>query len=538
MGNARADASPRPTRQRRHGPPYPCVSNGMAICLATLLWAPPAMAQTQAPAQTSPKPSAPVRGQAAAADQARQLLEKRTRWDSLPEADRMAIQDSLVWLGLYNGVVDGAFGQRTSDAVTAFEKRDLLQPGAVLSGTGLAVLRAAASREKTAAGFVVMDDPATGMRIGAPARLFDRRASAPGRTRLSSTRSAASLTLFSGGADDGDLPAWFARATGTTAPGRKITYKILRPDFAVVTGDEGATRFFTRVAAGPEGLRGFTFVYPVADAAKMDRVTIAIANSFTPFAGKPGAPVATPGGPQPGLQASGAQAPGPQAAAAETLAGGTLASGALAGGALASGALAGTALMVAPGRAITATTALRDCRDIRLGDAPATIIASDRDSGLSLLQAGKGGPSGSQPPIALGPSPQPDAPLTFVTYATDETGKPRLSTVAGVAGTISGQIVAALQRGGPGSLALDQNGALAGMVASLAAAPRIGGVALAATHAMPPSDRMTPLLKQAGATVAAGPVAAESQATGPLTTGAIIARWRARLAPVSCMAPR
>lgn len=456
----------------------------------------------------------------AAAERAQQLQQQRERWEALPEADRKAVQDSLVWLGLYNGVTDGAFGQRTADAMAAFEKRELLQPGAVIAGPGLAVLRAAANRQKGAVGFTLIDDAATGARIGAPARLFDRKESAPGRTRLSSSRTPAALTLFAGGAEDGDLPAWFARATGA-APGRKVTYKLLRPDFAVVTGDEGSRRFFTRVAAGPDGLRGFTFVYPVTDAAAMDRVTIAIANSFVPFAGKPGAiPAGTAS--SGGQTGSGVQT-GPGAHAARQ-----------AGGAAAS-PLVGTALLIAPGRALTATAALRGCKDIRLGEAPATVAASDRQSGLSLVSAAGVNPANAGP-VTLAPAGdgQAGGSLVLAAWTADPAGKPQLAVIPGQLAEAgkAGGVNAALQPGGAGALALDRAGAIAGVVSSLAPAPVVAGVTLAAGHALANVDSVRRLLADAGVT----PQTAQPAGGTPEGAGAIVARWRARLAPVSCLA--
>ncbi|MGV2979797.1 peptidoglycan-binding protein [Camelimonas sp. ID_303_24] len=504
----------------------PCISlaslNLACLCLA--LDAQPLQAQVKVQAQVQGKE---IQRPVAAAERAQQLQHQRERWEALPEADRKAVQDSLVWLGLYNGVTDGAFGQRTADAMAAFEKRELLQPGAVIAGPGLAVLRAAANRQKGAVGFTLIDDAATGARIGAPARLFDRKESAPGRTRLSSSRTPAALTLFAGGTEDGDLAAWFARATGA-APGRKVTYKLLRPDFTVVTGDEGSRRFFTRVAAGPDGLRGFTFVYPVTDAAAMDRVTIAIANSFVPFAGKPGAipsgTVSSGGQTGPGVQAGPGAQTGPGVHAAQQ-----------AGGAAVASPLVGTALLIAPGRALTATAALRGCKDIRLGEAPATVTASDRQSGLSLVSAAGVNPANAGP-VTLAPAGdgQASGSLVLAAWTADPAGKPQLAVIPGQlpeAGQAGG-VNAALQPGGAGALALDRTGAIAGVVSSLAPAPVVAGVTLAAGHALANVDSVRRLLADAGVT----PQAAAPAGGAPEGAGAIVARWRARLAPVSCLA--
>ena len=65
------------------------------------------LAQAQAPA-------APSADDAAMAAQKAAFL-------ALPEATRKALQEALVWLGLYVGVNDGDFGKHTRDAILAFQ---------------------------------------------------------------------------------------------------------------------------------------------------------------------------------------------------------------------------------------------------------------------------------------------------------------------------------------------------------------------------------------------------------------------------------
>ena len=46
---------------------------------------------------------------------------QKAAFETLSEADRKAIQDSLIWNGHYLGVVDGVFGKRTRDAIVAYQ---------------------------------------------------------------------------------------------------------------------------------------------------------------------------------------------------------------------------------------------------------------------------------------------------------------------------------------------------------------------------------------------------------------------------------
>src|SRR5436305_1092116 len=75
---------------------------------------------------------------------------------------------------------------------------------------------------------------------------------------------AAALDLFRSAEAEGDLPSLYDKAT-TPAPGRRVTYKIIRPDFFVVSGDVNGRVFYTRIARGSANnvalLRGYTLSY-------------------------------------------------------------------------------------------------------------------------------------------------------------------------------------------------------------------------------------------------------------------------------------
>jgi hypothetical protein len=70
------------------------------------------------PARAAPRP-APAAG--APADPAFEAA--KVTFEALPEADRKAVQDALVWTGDFNAVVSGAFGRRTFEALNAYGAR-------------------------------------------------------------------------------------------------------------------------------------------------------------------------------------------------------------------------------------------------------------------------------------------------------------------------------------------------------------------------------------------------------------------------------
>src|SRR5690242_10704658 len=95
-------------------------------------------------------------------------------FEALPEAERKAVQDALVWTGDYNSVITGTFGRRTFEALAAYQRRAKLNPAGILDGETRADLQAAAQRAREAVKFAVVADPKTGARIGVPERLLPK----------------------------------------------------------------------------------------------------------------------------------------------------------------------------------------------------------------------------------------------------------------------------------------------------------------------------------------------------------------------------
>ncbi|MFL5035878.1 MAG: peptidoglycan-binding protein, partial [Microvirga sp.] len=225
----------------------------------------------------APRP-APAAAQTDAAYEAARLA-----FEALPEAERKAIQEALVWTGDHNGVTSGGFGRRTFEAIVAYQKRGGLKPDGTLDAKERAALEAAAKKLKDGAKFAVVTDAKTGIAIGIPQAVLPKRDVNPnGGSRWQSPDG--KITLDTRAFKDGetDLPALYERTLAIQSPGRQVAYKVLRPDFFVVSGETATGKFYTRYASGPGGIRGFSLGYDKAAAKAFDRAVIAIANSFTP----------------------------------------------------------------------------------------------------------------------------------------------------------------------------------------------------------------------------------------------------------------
>jgi len=422
-----------------------------------------------ASAEAQTTPAAPSADDAAMAAQKAAFL-------ALPEASRKAAQDALVWLGLYVGVNDGDFGKRTRDAILAFQASLKAPADGTLSAPELKALLAAAQKARDAAGFQVVSDPKTGAKIGAPLKLLSRL---PG-ARLDFTANA-----------DADLAALYARLSAAT-PTRKIAYKAIKPDaFFVVSGQDGPVKFYTRfdksaTATATPPLRGFTFAYPASQTAALDRIAIAIANSFEPFPESAGAPAANAGAPS----ASSPTPPPAQPAA--------------------------TALVVAPGKALTALKA-DDCPHPTVAGKPVRIERADATTGLAIL-TGDFASTGGAPWLGL-----PAQDLVVLGFDGSRLAASSASFTGGEAAPV---VTAAVDKGASGGPVFDRRGALVGLVAPIAGDPkRVAGLALAAPHPLIAPDALRTFL---GASEPA------SEGAASLSAGDIAARERKALVAVFC----
>jgi hypothetical protein len=341
-------------------------------------------------------------------------------------------------------------------------------------------LLAAAQKAREAAGFQVVSDPKTGAKIGAPLKLLR---TLPG-ARLDFAANA-----------DADLGALYARLSAATSA-RKIAYKAIKPDaFFVVSGQDGPVKFYTRFDKNPNAtppIRGFTFAYPASQTAYLDRIAIAIANSFEPFpesAAGPGASAAT--NPAAPTAPSAAPAPiVPQPAA--------------------------TALVVAPGKALTALKA-DDCPHPTVAGKPVRIERVDAATGLVIL-AGDFAWNGGAPQLG---SPAQD--LVILGFSGPRVAASSASFTGGEAAPV---VTAAVDKGASGGPVFDRRGALVGLVAPIAGEPkRVGSVALASPHPLIAPDALRAFL-------GAGEPASEG--TPSLSAGDIAARERKALVAVFC----
>lgn len=123
-----------------------------SVAVALVLLA-PSLASAQAPAPAAgPSP---------------QMAAAQAGFEALPEAERKAIQNDLIWAGQFNGAVSGSYGPLTFRAINAFKGGRGPADG-LLPPAERAALARAAQVARDAAGFKVLADDKTGVQIGIP----------------------------------------------------------------------------------------------------------------------------------------------------------------------------------------------------------------------------------------------------------------------------------------------------------------------------------------------------------------------------------
>lgn len=444
-----------------------------------------------------------------------QMAAAQAGFEALPEAERKAIQTDLIWAGQFNGAVSGSYGPLTFRAINAFKGTRGPADG-LLPPAERAALAKAAQAARDAAGFKVLADDKTGVQIGIPQKLLPKRDVTPsGGSRWQSADEKVTLDTSTTPPGGDDLAAIYEKAISVSPNSpRKITYKLLRPDFFVVTGETPTGRFYRRLAAGPQGLRGFSIGYDKALAPSVDKLVIAIAASFEPF----------PTGPVPRMVAtvrvSSDGTISPSAAPAQPAM--PMPFGAR------SNERYGVALALDERISLSVAAAVDNCRTLRVGSRNAKLRLKDDATGLALLDLE--GSGAAKPPGLRGEAAGASEALVLVAYGNDA-GKRAAVALPGQSVQAGGKpaLSAPLQPGQAGAPAFDRQGQLVGIVTDNPSDKiLIAGVAPQRSYAFADGAVIQAMLGRAGVVLPAATAGSE------LSTGAVVERVSGAVQPIVC----
>lgn len=420
----------------------------------------------------------------------------RLAFETLSETDRRAIQEALIWTGDYKGAVDGGYGRGTRTAMIAYARRVGLPDDGLFDTRARASLLAAANGAKAAVGFTLTADPKSGASLALPMKILTRRIDTKTGSRWLSTDGAMTMETWLLREQEVNLPALFDQLKDSNA-NRRVTYKVLRPEFFVVSAEVGGNdqyiRFARGIADGATVLRGYSIAYPK----NMENVAMAVANGFDPFPAATPAPAAAPV-----IQA--APQPAPPSAPPRL-------------------AIRATAVVL---QTDMAASVVGVCNNPKIGGRPARLLRKDEATGLALFEAR----GLSARPIASAMASGEAGADALIVFENISGGAaaPFLSAgqiLSAPTAAAMGRLLAPLDTTAAGAPVFNRRGEWVGFVGLRTAPTRVAGVIPQTSWPLIPAQSLTALQ---------APAIAGSPAAGEVRASDLAGRIGPALAPLVC----
>jgi len=346
--------------------------------------------------------------------------------NAMAQAERLALQSDLAWVGQYNGAITGDVSERMVAAIKEFQKARGGKPTGVLNPQERGILADTAKRRQDSVGWKTVTDPGTGVRLGIPSKLTPQQTSDANGAKWTSPTGTIQIQL-----------ARRKEANPTTAklaerekkePGRNIDYTVVKPDFFVLSGLQGLKKFYLRGTFRGDEVRILTILYDQATENTVEPVVIAMSSAFIAFP-------------------TGAQVAGPPPRKTVEY---------------------GTGVVVSDdGAMLTDRQVTDECLAVTIGGyGNADRIAEDKEHDLALLRIY--GARGLKPLNIAGSASTPALDLTGISDPQNQGGGAAVSSIKAAVAQISGGSETALSPppalGFSGAAALDADGKFAGLV--------------------------------------------------------------------------
>jgi peptidoglycan hydrolase-like protein with peptidoglycan-binding domain len=385
--------------------------------------------------------------------------------NAMAQAERLALQSDLAWVGQYNGAITGEVSERMVAAIKEFQKERGGKPTGVLNPQERSVLAETARRRQDDAGWKIVTDPGTGARLGVPTKLVPQQSSDANGARWSSPTGTIQIQL-SRRKQANPTTAKLAEQERKEPAGRKVDYTVVKPDFFVLSGMQGLKKFYVRGTFKGDEVRILTVLYDQATEGTVEPVVIAMSSAFNPFPSGTG--------------------PAPRKTVEY-----------------------GTGVVVSDDGAILSDREITDgCLAIAIGGyGNADRVAEDKDHDLALLRIY--GARGLKPLSLSDGAAKSAVDLTGIADPQNQGGAAAVSSVKATAAQIGGGGDVALSPpptlGFSGAAALDGDGKFAGI--ALLKPAMVAGPATATPAAqavLVPGDAVREFLKANGVTASAG----------------------------------
>ncbi|UPK04049.1 serine protease [Bradyrhizobium sp. 170] len=253
-----------------------------SVLSATLMIAALGFAASDARAQMTPPATAGAKAKPVTTIPIRPALQKpEDTAKALGQAERLALQSDLAWVGQYNGAITGDVSERMVNAIKEFQKLRGAKPTGVLNSQERGLLADTARRKQESVGWKIVTDPLTGVRLGIPTKLVPQQASDANGTKWTSPTGTIQIQLARR-KEAGPVTAKLAERE-KKEPGRNIDYTVVKPDFFVLSGLQGLKKFYLRGTFKGDEVRILTILYDQATENTVEPVVIAMSSAFNAF---------------------------------------------------------------------------------------------------------------------------------------------------------------------------------------------------------------------------------------------------------------
>ena len=421
-----------------------------------------------AQAQMTPPTTAGARPKAVATVPVRPALQTPTDTaNAMAQAERLALQSDLAWVGEYNGAISGEVSERMVTAIKDYQKAKGGKQTGVLNPQERSVLAETARRRQESVGWKIVTDPGTGARLGIPSKLAPQQTSDASGAKWSSPTGTIQIVLARR-KEAGPTTAKLAEQEKKEPPGRTVDYTVVKPDFFVLSGLQGLKKFYLRGTFKGDEVRILTILYDQATENTVEPVVIAMSSAFNPF------PTNAQAGPPPRKTVE-----------------------------------YGTGVVVGEDGTILADREIADgCVAMTIGGyGPADRVADDKDHGLALLRIY--GARGLKPLALAGGAAKSSVDITGIADPQNQGGGAVVTSVKGSLTPIAGGGDLALSPppavGFSGAAALDGDGKFAGITLLKPVLVAGASNAQTATQAvLVPADTVLDFLKANGVAASGG----------------------------------
>ncbi|UGY06887.1 serine protease [Bradyrhizobium quebecense] len=201
---------------------------------------------------------------------------------AMAQAERLALQSDLAWVGEYNGAISGDVSERMVNAIKEFQKNRGGKPTGVLNPQERGMLADTARRKQESVGWRVVTEPATGARLGIPTKLVPQLTSDASGAKWTSPTGTIQV-LLTRRKEASPTTAKLAEQERKEPAGRTIDYTVVKPDFFVLSGMQGLKKFYLRGTLKGDEVRILTILYDQAMQTTVEPVVIAMSSAFNAF---------------------------------------------------------------------------------------------------------------------------------------------------------------------------------------------------------------------------------------------------------------